>query len=115
MKPNYTQWNSSTITWGSFGAGSNGKQATQQVVEWQTNKVLWDAVANYDANNTIDRTQFEQQKLAAEAKAMETDTELKRFQMEKEQLAAQEDANQKLAAAQEAANMKALQEKEKSC
>lgn len=109
-----TQWNSSTITWGSFGAGSNGKQATQQVVEWQTNKVLWDAVANYDANNTIDRTQFEQQKLAAEAKAMETDTELKRFQMEKEQLAAQEDANQKLAAAQEAANMKALQEKERA-
>lgn len=109
-----TQWNTSTITWGSLGAGSNGKQTTQQVVEWQTNRVLWDAVNNYDTNNTIDRTQFEQQKLAAEAKAMETDTELKRFQMEKEQLAAQEDANQKLAAAQEAANMKALQEKERA-
>ena len=109
------QWNTSTITWGSFWTGSsNGKQTTQQVVEWQTNRVLWDAVANYDANNTLDRTQYEQQKLAAEAKAMETDTELKRFQMEKEQLAAQEDANQKLAAQQEASNMKALQEKERA-
>lgn len=109
-----SQGNSSTITWGSFWVGSNGKQTTQQVAEWQTNRVLWDAVNNYDTNNTLDRTQYEQQKIAAEAKAMETDTELKRFQMEKEQLAQQEDANQKLAAQQEASNMKALQEKERA-
>ena len=57
---------------------------------------------------------MEQQKLAAEAKAMETDTELKRFQIEKEQLAAEEDRIQKETARKEAANYQALQEKERA-
>ncbi len=110
-----SQGNTSTITWGSFWKPwSNWKQTNAQVIEWQTNKVITDTVSNYDKNNTIDRTQYEQQKIAAEAKAMETDTELKRFQMEKEQLAAQEDSNQKAVAAQEAANMSALQNKERA-
>lgn len=111
---NSTQWNQSTITWGSFGAWSNWKQTSQQVVEWQTNKVIGDTVANYDTNKAIDYNQYQNQIDAANAKSADTESELKRFQLEKEQLALQEDSNQKQAAAQEAANMQALQEKERA-
>ena len=107
-----TQWNTSTIKWSS--AWANWKQTTYQVIDWQTNKVAENAIANYDTNNTLDKTQYEQQKLAAEAKAMEVDTELKRKEAEVKDLALEEDRIQKQKAAQEAANMQALQEKERA-
>lgn len=44
---------------------------------------------------------------------METDTELKRFQLEKEKLAAEEDARVKAKAANDAANLQVLQTKER--
>lgn len=105
-----TQGNTSTIKWGTWAS----TQSQETIIAWQTNKVVADAATNLATNNQIDKTQFEQQKLAAEAYALETDTELKRKKAETEDLALEEDRLQRQRALDEEANMRALQEKERA-
>lgn len=105
-----TQWNTSTIKWGTWAS----TQSQETIIEWQTNKVVADAASTRATNDTIDRTQYEQQKLAAEAYALETDTELKRNKAATEELAKEEDRIQRQKALDEETNMRALQEKERA-
>lgn len=109
-----TQWNKSTITWGTFWSPwANGKWTSQQVVEGQTNKVITDSVNTYDYNARVDKEQLDNQKATEEIRALETDTELKRKEAETKALAEEEDRIQREKATADAANLSALQEKER--
>ena len=107
-----TQWNNSTIRW--WSTNIVAWKTNEQIVSWKTNQVLGEATANYEKNKWLDVTQLEQQKLAAEAAAMETDTELKRFQAEKTALADEENRIQQQKANDDANNLASLQEKERN-
>ena len=107
-----TQWNTSTIRWWSTNVVA--WKTNEQIVAWKTNQVLGEATANYEKNKWLDVTQLEQQKLAAEAAATETDTELKRFQAEKTALADEENRIQQQKANDDANNLASLQEKERN-
>lgn len=112
-----TQGNSSTVTWGGYGSwGTSTVNPTNKnwLIEGKTNQVLGDVMNNYDTNKITDKTQLEETKLAAEANAMEVDTELKRKQLEDIDLAKEEDRIQKQKAADDANNLMALQEKERA-
>lgn len=107
----YDQGNKSSIAgWGWTSTPRDSATSTQDT----TNKVVNEAASQYEANKTLDRTQFETQKLSAEAYAMETDTELKRFELEKNKLATEEESRIKAKAANDAANLQVLQQKERA-
>lgn len=110
------QGNSSTVTWWGYGTwGTSTVNTTNKnwLIEGKTNQVLGDVMNNYDANKITDKTQLEETKLAAEANAMEVDTELKRKQLEDIELAKEEDRIQKQKAQEDANNLMALQAKER--
>ena len=108
----YSQWNSSSVAWWWTGGTSTPKDSATATQD-TTNKVINETTSQYEANKKIDQNQYENQRLAAEAYAMETDTELKRFELEKSKLAAEEDARIKAKAANDAANLQVLQQKER--
>jgi hypothetical protein len=106
----WTQWNTSTIK----GSDVTKWKTQEQVVAWQTNKVTWELVATYENNKAIDEGQLAAKKAAIDVKTAETDAELKRQEAEKNALAVEEDRIQKEKAAEDAANLSALQEKERA-
>lgn len=114
--PTNNQGNSSTVTWwgyGTWGTSTVTSANKNWQIEGKTNQVLGDVMSNYDTNKVTDTTQLENTKLAVEANAMEVDTELKRKQLEDIDLAREEDRIQKQKAADDQANLEALQAKER--
>jgi len=107
----WTPWSSTSI-WGSPSTTTKSSDKATQT-ENTTNNVVTEATAQYDRNKITDRNQYENQRLAYEAAAMETDTELKRFQLEREKLAKDEQDRINKKAEEDAANLKVLQDKER--
>lgn len=104
------QGNSSTVG-GSTNWDAAGSANT--VIAWQTNKVIENAGATQTANNLIDEQQKKDELLSIEAQAASTDIELKRKKAADEDLAKEEDRIQQKRAADEKANLEAMQQKER--
>ena len=89
-------------------------QTTTQASDAATTQVLWDSLNTYWTSVESNKTQLDNKNLAVEAYSMETDTELKRQAVEANLLAEEEDRIQMKKAAEDAAWLSALQEKERA-